>query len=182
MNGTGSVHRSEPLSPANADKRNRQYEATCLANIAFNTDTSWERRIAAAKRHDVPRHEIPDQYIRILRWLDTPGEEPLEMDEPPFVTLRRLSDQPKAHGQDPHSGEPENHDFNFEWLGIIEAAGLSGNTAETGCLPVLLPQLFYGHWIPFVQPPGSKPPHQLQAEMLADIERLRSQPLYLPQQ
>ena len=180
--GTCWMYWSEPLNKANADKRNLQFEAECLTKIAEEVDDTWERRTSRAANYGVPVNEVPDQYLRVLKWLHTPGEELMKMDEPPYETLRRLSDQAWAYETNHYSSHKDDPDFDLDWLGIIQAAGLyHRGSHQTEACRFYYPRLFYGYWVPFLNP-RSEPPEQLSAEELAEIERLREGPLYLPRQ
>ena len=125
-------------------------------------------------------YEVPDQYTRILRWLDTPGQELLHMDEPPYETLKRLSDKPWAYGTDIRNGK-EDPEFDVQRLGILHMtlAHRSNNGERVDACRYYYPQLFYGYWLPFTERPA-EPPEQLSDEQIAEVERLREGPLYLP--
>ena len=89
---------SEPLSKANADRRNQQYAAACYRRLMQHVDSQWDKLASDAMRNDhTAAYEIPNQCVRVLKWLDIPGQQLLEMDEPPFKLLRRLSDKPWAY-------------------------------------------------------------------------------------
>ena len=113
-----------------------------------------------------------------------PSQKLLEMDEPPFELLRNLSDKPWAYSTSIDDGKPEDPDFDIQWKGIVRAT-IAGRDFEYGIKPCAFyyPQLFYGYWVPFALPhtvPSNEWPDQLSKEEVAEIERLRDGPLYLP--
>ena len=181
MVGTCWMYWSEPLSETNADKRSFQYEAECLRRVARDVDATWERRTSAAASYETPVYEIPDQYVRILRWLDTPGHELLDMDEPPYEVLKRLSDKPWAYATNVRDGNKEDPDFDIQWVGIlrITLSHHSNNGGRVDACRFYYPQLFYGYWVPFAEQ-LDEPPAKLPEEELAEIKRITAGPLYLP--
>ena len=105
------MYLSEPLSKANADRRNQQYAATCHRRLMQHVDSQWDELASDAVRNDdTAAYEIPNQYVRVLKWLDIPGQQLLEMDEPPFELLRRLSDKPWAYSTNIDDGKTEDPD------------------------------------------------------------------------
>ena len=160
------VYWSEPFNKSNADKRNRQYEAECLHYVAQQADSQWAELASAAVRYDdTTAYEIPNQHVRLLQWLLTPGRKLLKMDEPPHELLRRLART--EHG----SVEPE-------YSGLLNAT-LAHRGYNSKACQHFYPQLFHGYWVPFAQP-SDRPPQQLSEEELAQVEHLREGPLYLP--
>ena len=176
---------SEPLSKANADRRNQQYAAACHQRLLQHADSRWGELASHAVRHsDTAAYETPNQYVRVLRWMEIPSQKLLEMDEPPFELLRNLSDKPWAYSTSIDDGKPEDPDFDIQWKGIVRAT-IAGRDFEYGIKPCAFyyPQLFYGYWVPFALPhtvPSNEWPDQLSKEEVAEIERLRDGPLYLP--
>ena len=58
----------------------------------------WEYLVEPAVRyHKTAAYDIPNQYVRILRWIHLTGEELLEMDAPPYELLPRLHDKEYAN-------------------------------------------------------------------------------------
>ena len=105
---TCRVYWAEPLSKANADKRNRQHETGCLYGLALEADRKWaELAQAAVRGGDTAAYDIPNQYVRVLRWMHLTGDEILNMTEPPSELLKRLSDKKYAY----NSGIPSTSDI-----------------------------------------------------------------------
>ena len=166
---------SELLSKANADQRNQQYEAECHRKLLQHADSRWDKLASAAVREkDTTAYEIPNQYIRVLRWLDIPGQELLEMDEPPHELLRRMYDKKYAY----NSNIPTGTHSEAEWWGILNATLMGRGYGIDEC-KFYYPQLYYGYWVPFAVP-SDEWPDQLSEEEVTEIERLREGPLYLP--
>ncbi len=180
------VYWSEPFNKANADKRNRKYEAECLRHVAQSADYQWASLAEAAVRYDdTTAYEIPNQYVRLLQWLHTPGRKLLKKDEPPHELLRRIALDPDAAAYARNSNIPERRELSrltelngpsvTEHWGLLTAVHTYGREA---CRH-FYPQLFYGYWVPFTEP-SDRPPQQLSEEELAQVEHLREGPLYLP--
>ena len=168
--GTCWMYWSEPLNKNNGEKRNFQYEAECLRSLSEQANTRWgDLAEAAFGNNDTTAYEKPNQQVRVLKWLDTPGRKLLKMDEPPYETFARLHDKPWAYDS---TTSQSSTDFDIQWAGIIWAA------SSTHC-HLYYPQLFYGYWVPLNQR-TAEPPDQLSAEELAEVKRLREGPLYLP--
>ena len=166
---------SEPLNEANADKRNYHYEAECIREVANRADSRW----------DVVPHEIPNQHVRVLRWLHMPGQELLSMDEPPYELLRRVSDKEYAYNSNSPSKEQVSRlaeqlgkEFNTDWWGLVGATLGHRNSPIRAC-HVYYPQLYYGYWVPFTER-STEPPDQLSNDEIAEVERIMTGPLYLP--
>ena len=172
---------SQPLSKANADRRNHLYKAECHQRLMQHADSQWDKLASHAVRHsDTAAYETPNQYVRVLRWMEIPGQQLLKMDEPPFKLLRHLSDKPWAYSTNIGDGETEHPDFDIQWTGIVGAT-IASRDFEYGMKPCAFyyPQLFYGYWVPFAVP-SDEWPDQLSKEEVAEIERLRDGLLYLP--
>ena len=190
------LYGSEPLNAGNADKRNEQFRNECLGNLVHEADYQWERLADAAyERNNPTAHEIPNQYVRIMRWMHLSGEELLGMDEPPHKFLERLSEydyaseanryvnipnaQSVMNAQDKHGDN-----FSIDWWGLHVAATNNNASKIEGCSEYF-PQFFYGRWIPEAQPPGETPtpkPEQQRALDVynAEIQRVLDSSLYLP--
>lgn len=185
QSGVCWMYWSEPLNKANADKRNRQYEAECLYYVAERADSQWaDLASAAVSDEDSPAYEIPNQYVRLLKWLDTPGRKLLKMAEPPHELLRRLAYAPWAYSPNvPSRGQirqarTEHGPAEAEYWGLLNATLAHRGYRSKAC-QAYYPQLFYGYWVPFAEP-SDKPHRQLSEEELAQVEHLREGPLYLP--
>ena len=176
--GTCWMYWSEPLTKANADKRNLQYEAECLRRTASRADSEWDKLAQAAVQYDdSAAYETPNQYVRVLRWLNTSGSELLAMNDPPYELLKRLSDEPYAY--DPNV--PTKNGIagsNAEWWNLLSATLAHRSNPTSACL-IYYPQLYYGYWVPFTER-SDEPPEQLSGEEITEVERLREGPLYLP--
>ncbi len=184
--GTCWMYWSEPLGMTNADQRNVQYEAECKRNLMNLADSEWDNLASAAVRHDdTAAYEIPNQYVRVLKWLDMSGQELLEMSEPPYELLRRLSDQEYAYNQNvPTSNETKalaveyGGEFNKDWWHLVGATLAHRGTRSDPC-QLYYPQLFYGYWVPFEEPYADEP-DQLSADEVTEVERITAGPMYLP--
>ena len=176
---------SEPLSKANADRRNHLYQAECHRTLMQHADSQWDQLASHAVRHsDTAAYETPNQYVRVMRWMEIPGQKLLEMDEPPFELLKSLSEKTWAYGTNVTDGGHEDPDFDTQWKGIVGAT-LSHRNFHYGIEPCAhyYPQLFYGYWVPFTLPStvlSDESLDQLSKEEVAEMERLRDGPLYLP--
>ena len=176
--GTCWMYWSEPLNEANADKRNLQYAAECLNAAAQRADSEWDKLAQAAVQYDdSAAYETPNQYVRVLKWLDTSGSQLLTMNEPPYKLLRRLSNEPYTYNQNVPTKDGI-AGFNAEWWNLLSATLAHRSNPIQSCL-IYYPQLYYGYWVPITER-SAEPPDQLSAEELAEVERLREGPLYLP--
>ena len=94
--------------------------------------------------------------------------------------LRRLSDKPWTYSTNIDDGKTEDPDFDIQWKGIVGPT-IAHRDFDYGIKPCAFycPQLFYGYWVPFAVP-SDKSPDQLSEEEVAEFERLREGPLYLP--
>ena len=150
-----------------------------------HADSRWDQLASHAVRHsDTAGYKTPNQYVRVLRWMEIPGQQLPKMNEPAFKLLRNLSDKPWAYSTSIDDGKPEDPDFDIQWKGIVSAT-IAGTDFGYGIKPCALyyPQLFYGCWVPFALPfevPSNDWPDQLSKEEVTEIERLREGPLYLP--
>ena len=65
---------SEPLSKANADRHNQRYAAACHQRLLQHADSRWDELASHAVRHsDTAAYETPNQYVRVLRWMEIPS-------------------------------------------------------------------------------------------------------------
>ena len=180
---------AEPLNRANAELRNRGFEPDCRFKLEERI-TNQYRRLAESLNYSDAENELvyntPNQYVRILEWLDFSGGDLLNSDNPPYRILAEQSRHPYAHLSDWIPTEDglagykrENGDtVNLKWLGIVKAAGLSEGSSDLLACHYYYPQLFYGYWIPFDpdQMPGRSQSEELE---LPRYERATT-PVYLP--
>ena len=155
---------AEPLSKANADQRNQKHEAECLRNLLQHVDSEWDKLASTAVRYDeTPAYKTPNQYVQVLKWLDTPGQELLEMDAPPYELFKRMYNE--GYTQNPNMPTTD------------QTARLADMYSEA--CQFYYPQLFYGYWIPSTTWPNESP-SQLSKVEVAKIKRTQEGPLYLP--
>ena len=195
-NASCSMYGSEPLNAGNANRRNEQYKVSCLQELVDLVDYQWETIAGAAYERDNPNaFEIPNQYVRIMRWMHLTGDELLAMHEPPYVLLKRL------HGKD-YASEYKipsadrlvalqaeyGDEFTTEWWSLPGAALGNRSHQEKDCHKYY-PQLFTGYWIPYAQPPqtstlptSTPSPGNLSAqeERNSKIQSILQSSLYLP--
>ena len=180
---------AEPLNRSNANLRNQGFEAECRFRLEDRIAGQY-RRLRDGVHNDegnVLVYNTPNQYVRILQWLDLSGEELLDAQEPPYSILHEESRRPYAHWQDRIPTEDGLDDYrrkyeetlNLGWLGIVSAAGLSarGSTDVQAC-HYYYPQLFYGYWVPF--DPFPMPSASQYDEMELPRFEGATTPLYLP--
>ena len=183
---TCRVYWAERLSKANADKRNRQYETTCLSGLVEAADHQWAKLAEAAVRDDdTAAYDIPNQYVRVLRWMHFTGDQILDMVEPPSELLKRLSDKKYAYNPNiPITSDitqlqaQHSNDFSADWWNLVGAT-LSRDHYRVEVCPKYYPQLFYGYWVPFAEPSGDDK-HEIPTEIADQIRRVLEGPLYLP--
>ena len=190
------LYGSEPLNASNADRRNEQFKLDCLSHLSDLVDFQWSTLGRAAYGHQLnpTAHEIPNQYVRIMRWMHLSGEELLDMEEPPRELLERLRKYDYSSGinrtNTPTAGDIEaaraehGDDFSIDWWGLHTAA-TDNNASTIGGCRQYFPQLFYGRWIPRAQPPRKTPtPSHAQQDatdaLHADVQRILDGSLYLP--
>ena len=80
---------AEPLGPENADLRNHGVETQCRRRLEERI-TSRYSQLADEVDYDEDNHLVyktPNQYVRVLQWLDMSGDELLESDRPPYIVL-----------------------------------------------------------------------------------------------
>ena len=136
------LYGSELLNDRNADRRNEQFKLECLSSIARRADFQWGRLAEAAYERDNPTaHEIPNQYVRIMRWMHLSGEELLDMEEPPRELLKLLRDYDYASEGNLYINIPtasaiekaradHGDDFSIDWWGLHYAA--TSNSSPAG--------------------------------------------------
>ena len=181
---------AEPLNRANAELRNHRFEAKCRGNLEALIKNQYRRMADSINHHDDENELVynwPNQYVRILEWLDLSGDDLLNSDHPPYRILEEQSEHLYAHlskdwipsedGLEDYKRETE-ETLNLEWMGILEAAGLNKDSSDLLDCHRYYPQLFYGYWIPFNPAPT---PRRSQLEE-PDLPRYEgaATPLYLP--
>ena len=155
---------AEPLSKANADQRiksTRQNASEICCNTLTRNGTSLPS--TAVRYDETPAYKIPNQYVQVLKWLDTPGQELLEMDNPPYELFKRMYNE--EYTQNPNMPTTD------------QTARLADMYSEA--CQFYYPQLFYGYWIPSATWPNESP-SQLSKVEVAKIKRTQEGPLYLP--
>ena len=183
---TCRVYWAERLSKANADKRNRQYQGACLFGLVQAADRQWAKLAqAAVSGGDTAAYDIPNQHVRVLRWMHLTGDQILDMADPPSELLKRLSDKKYAYNPNiPSTSDitqleaQHGDDFSADWWNIVGAT-LAQNHDRAEACPKYYPQLFYGYWIPFAEP-GGDDKHEIPTELADQIQRVLEGPLYLP--
>ena len=184
------LYGSEPLNASNADRRNEQFKLECLSSIVGLADHQWEKHAEAAyERGNPTAHEIPNQYVRIMRWMHLSGEELLDMEEPPRELLKRLRDYDYASeayyiptaSVIEQARADHGDDFSIAWWGLHIAATSNGR-GIAGCYEYF-PQLFSSRWTPRAQSPDETPIPWQQRDidaLHASIQRVLNSSLYLP--
>ena len=179
---------AEPIGPDNADLRNHGFETQCRRRLEGNI-TEWYARLADAVSYAEDNetvYQIPNQYVRILQWLDISGEELLESDRPPYKILQEQSRYLYAHLEDPTPDENILADYRREtdtqldlkWMGILKAAGMSSNSSDLTECHYYYSQAFYGYWIPF--DPGAVPDYRGERDLDLPKYEPSTMPIYLP--
>ena len=187
---TCRVYWAEPLNKANADKRNRQYQGACLYGLVQAADRQWaELAQAAVSGSDTAAYDIPNQYVRVRKWMHLTGDEILDMTEPPSELLKRLSDKKYAYNRNiPSTSDITNlkaqhgDDFSADWWNLVGATLAQNHDRNEAC-PKYYPQLFYGYWVPFAEPSDDDEqeiPAEIAAKIADQIRRVLEGPLYLP--
>ena len=186
------LYGSEPLNASNADRRNEQFKLECLSNIAGLADHQWEKHAEAAyERGNPTAHEIPNQYVRIMRWMHLSGEELLDMEEPPRELLKRLRDYdyasegyyiPTASAIEQARAD-HGDDFSIDWWGLQFAATSKppAAMAATDTFPSSSPAGGPLAHSPPTRRPSPSPDQQRDIDALhASIQRVLNSSLYLP--
>ena len=148
---------AELLSRNNADRRNHWFEGACRTQLE-NRITEQYRGLADKVVYDEDNQLIystPNQYVRILQWLDISGAELLATKAPPYRILEEQSAHPYAYLEGWNATEEALKDYTLKhderpdinWLGIVRATGLISSADLQACHQYY-PQLFYGYWIP----------------------------------
>ena len=119
---------AEPLNRGNADLRNAGFEAECRFRLEERITNRYQRLQDWVHNDDDNElvYQTPNQYVRILEWLDLSGNELLDADSPPYRILEIQSQHQYAHWHDWAPTEDGLIDYareydetlNLEWLGI----------------------------------------------------------------
>ena len=187
---TCRVYWAEPLSKANADKRNRQYQDDCLYGLFGAAQRQWAKLAqAAVSGGNTAAYDIPNQHVRVLRWMHLTGDQILDMADPPSELLKRLSDKEYAYNSNIPSNsditqlqEQHGDDFSADWWNLVGAT-LAQNHDRAEACPKYYPQLFYGYWVPFAEPSDDDEqeiPAEIADQISDQIRRVLEGPLYLP--
>ena len=179
---------AEPLNRSNADLRNQGFEAECRFRLEDRIAGQYQR-LRDGVHNDVDNelvYNTPNQFVRILQWLDLSGDELLNAEEPPYRTLQDQSQHPYAHWHDWIPTEDRLVDYlrdneeslHLEWLGIVGSAGLSEGSTDLQACHYYYPQLFYGYWVPF--DPDQMPDTRQFEELELPRYEGATTPIYLP--
>ena len=180
---------AEPLNRANAELRNRGFEPQCRSDLEGRI-TDQYRRLAESLNYNDDENELvystPNQYVRILEWLDLSGGDLLNSDHPPYRILQEQSRHPYAHSSGLIPTEDVLADYeretdetlDLEWLGIVRAAGVSEGSSDLLACHYYYPQLFYGYWVPF--DPDQMPGRSQSEELEPPRYERATTPVYLP--
>ena len=180
---------AEPLNRSNANLRNHGFETQCRTQLEKNiTKTyNWLGYEAGREKENELVYNIPNQYVRILQWLDLNGDDLMDSSNPPYRILEEQSRHTYAYEENPMLKQKhldryqrENQTrLDPEWLGILRAAGMtSNNSSGLRMCHRYYPQVFYGYWIP-MDPEKNPDSDQKQEINLPRYEELTT-PLYLP--
>ncbi len=179
---------AEPLDRGNAELRNQGFEAECRFRLEDRISNRYQRLRDWVHNDDDNElvYQAPNQFVRILDWLDLTGDELLEANIPPYQILQTQSRHPYAHWQDWRPTEDGLVDYareyeetlDLEWLGIVRAAGLSEGSTDIQACHYYYPQLFYGYWIPF--DPDRMPDSDQYEELELPRYEGGTTPIYLP--
>ena len=180
---------AEPLNRSNANLRNHGFETQCRTQLEKNiTKTyNWLGYEAGREKENELVYRIPNQYVRILQWLDLNGDDLMDSANPPYRILEEQSRHAYAYEENPTLKQKhldryqrENQTrLDPEWLGILKAAGMnSSNSSDLRMCHNYYPQVFYGYWIP-IDPKKNPDSDRKQEINLPRYEELTT-PLYLP--
>ena len=178
---------AEPLNRSNAELRNQGFEPLCRSKLQERIKNRYSRLADAASYQDNALvYDTPNQYMRVLEWLDLSGGDLINSDQPPYRILEEQSQHPYAYlddwipsedGFDDYTREAD-ETLHLEWLGIVAAAGLSDRSDDLLECHYYYPQLFYGYWVPF------DPDQMPDTSQLEELELPRYEgsttPIYLP--
>ena len=157
---------AEPINQRNAELRNDDFERGCRQTLREHAIEGYQHLAYVANEDPSNQsgiaYRMPNQYARLLQWLDIPGQDLLQSENPTYRILEVQSANPYAHRTDWFTSRDQVRQFgrdtgqvvDMEWVGIVSAAGLSGDSGNSGMqyCHAYYPQLFYGYWIPFDSP------------------------------
>ena len=181
---------AEPLNRSNANLRNHGFETQCRTQTGEKhyqkRTTGWDTKLDEKKENELV-YNIPNQYVRILQWLDLNGDDLMDSANPPYRILEEQSRHAYAYEENPtlkqkhldHYQRENQTRLDLEWLGILRAASMSSsNSSDLRMCHRYYPQVFYGYWIPM--DPEKNPDSDRKQEInLPRYEELTT-PLYLP--
>ena len=185
---------AEPLNRVNAELRNHGYEGSCRFRLAQRIEHQYNHMAETTKYREYEDKElvfqIPNQYVRILQWIDLSADELLDSDNPPYRILQEQSEHLYAYIDSSHElpreedvdrYRRENGDrLNLEWLSILAATALAGDPSDLRECHYYYPQVFYGYWVPF-NPDRTVDRNSNQGQEVDLPEYSASEtPLYLP--
>ena len=180
---------AEPLDSGNADLRNHGYQAQCRRRLEERITSRYGQLADTVnyQEDDGLVYKTPNQYVRILQWLDMSGDELLESDKPPYIILQEQSRYPYAHMQDRIPDEDflaeyrrdTGGELDLNWLGILAAAGMTDNSSGPVECHLFYPQVFYGYWVPF--DPDDAPDYGGERETDLVEYAAATMPVFLPQ-
>ena len=175
MVGNCWMYWSSRIHQENVVWRNEHYEAGCYRSILQKAREQWDALELSAAAGDDEAYRTPNQYVRLLKWLEAPSRQILMVENPPHAILHRLGRGENPTGSENHTDGTE---ITPEWRGLLEATLAADGPGADPC-PRYYPQLFYGHWTPFAEPPGN-PLETLSAGEIQEIERVAQGGMYLP--
>ena len=179
---------AEPLDAGNVDLRNHGFESQCRRRLEERIINRYYYLTDAvnSREDDDLVFNTPNQYVRILQWLDISGKELLESGNASYMILQEQSRYPYAHIGDHIPNEDFVSDYtqewesrpDLDWLGIVSSAGLSDNSSGLLECHLYHPQVFYGYWIPF--DPDRVPDYGEEGEMEPAKFDPSTMPIFLP--
>lgn len=183
---------AEPLNRSNAHLRNHGLERSCRLELEERITQQYRHMAEAVNYREDKDSELvfqsPNQYVRILHWLDMSGDALAGSDNPPYRILQEQSKHLYAYSDSnysiPSESEIESYEretderLNLEWLGILAAAGMTNNSSDVRVCHYYYPQVFYGYWVP-LDPDQMRDSNQEQEIDLPQYEASTT-PLYLP--
>lgn len=204
----GSIHCriywAEPVSQHNGAKRNKAFRYRCdqwveeaLRKDYYSIAQQMNQRIRNSKE-PVP---IPNQYARLRQWLAMGSAQLLNTTEPPYATLKAISQHQYAHDDSLSNITPEadrewrqiyQGEYRPEFARALRLFGMSagGNSESISCR-LYYPQLFYGYWMPIEESDPDYKRLMVSADMRArlptpsehgtlHIGSINETPVYLP--
>lgn len=183
---------AEPLSRSNADLRNHGFERSCRLNLEERMTQQYRYMTEAVNYREDKDEEvafqIPNQYVRILQWMDISGGDLLDSGNPPYRILEEQSKRLYAYISSgysiPSEADIENYEretdepLNLEWLSILVATDMAGNSSGVRECHYYYPQVFFGYWVPF--DPDQMRNRNREQEIDLPKYGTSATPLYLP--